>query len=209
MSAHDPYAPKSKVGPHRVYVEPPPDPADHVPGHPEDILAFLREPGADHAERSRRVDLVEEVEHARPGRMRSIILTAVAWNRGVITGATADGDESWEAAMRQALAQAGSIQDAPTEPDEQSTEAPEAEEPADEAGPQDAPTDEAEVAPTPRYASDDVPKNAADVIVWIQSAADEADAAERSQAAWLVELARPEMRTTVKAEIDKHLDDEE
>ena len=56
------------------------------------------------------------------------------------------------------------------------------------------------------YSAADVPDNAKDVVAWIQGAPDESAAAERSQAAWLVEISRSfGVRTTVKAEIDKHL----
>jgi hypothetical protein len=171
-------------------------------------MAWLREPGADLDLRAQRADLAEEVEMGRPGRMRDLVLDAIRWNRAVIIGELADGDASWVNFDK-------TVTDAPPNPAvvDEATVAPDG-----------TVVDEATVGPVPglagtsdgegdpetadpgSYTATDVPKNAADVVAWIQGAADETDAAARSQAAWLVEIDRSQgVRATVRTEIDKHL----
>lgn len=246
MSAYDPYRPKTQVGPHRVFVDPPPDPASEVPGHPDELQVWLREPGGDLAERARRVDLAEVVEMGRPGRMRDVVLDAVRWNRAVITDDVDDGDQSWINFEKTDTGTPGAdpleavdlppgataifktdgtvvIHEATVAPDGQvvddATVGPDGEPVAHEelldAVLDSADTNTAEATPeadavdekpADEYQAGDVPDNAKDVVAWIQAAPDEGDAAERSQAAWLVEISRSTgVRTTVKAEIDKHL----
>lgn len=207
MSAHDPFAPKTLVGPHRVYPDAPKDPGTEVPGHPDEMLKWLDEPGADLAERARRVDLAEEVEMGRAGRVRAEVLDALAWHRAVIEGDEPDDPDGpppgWPGDGSTVTEGTG----VPAEGIE-ITDGEEATLTQAEGEPGAVIIDETTGAPTAtEYTDADVPSTAAAVIAWVRAAADEVDAGLRAVVAWRVEVAREgDVRATVKAELDKHLE---
>lgn len=174
--SHDPYAPPGRRHARRAIVPPPPDPAHQVPGNEDEALAWMLA-----GDRGDRAELARRVDLAEAiETSRPGRMRARIMDEVVrLRGVITDDTAEWPE---------------PVDPNAPTT-------------PADPPVPDAPEAPAPEPAEDTVPETAADVVAWIRDAADSTTAGQRAAQAWAVEVTRADgIRSTVRAECDKHLD---